>query len=393
MVHGLVVTLAVGAVLFASQFPNSSNAISKSSLPTFSLSGMAGTTQASSLTAFRPSASIQTLDSVATSSLRSEELSVRAVGAVSPTSSLSSGVSAAAANLGEVGAGVKPLADIIDPRSPVVEYRTQGGDSISGIATRYGISIDTILANNPTLDATHPNLIQRDQVLIIPRKDGILYKVAFGDTVDKIVGQYDNIDTTTVVAYKPNNVTNPAQLDQGQYLLLPGATIKPPPPPPPPPPKTSPGNPSSGPGVGSTPNGASAAPASGGKFTNFPLAAWHGISDPFGVSRGGGSYHTGIDLDLYGFEFSPIFTVCDGVVISTEYLTYSYGYHVIVDCGEGWTTLYAHMSEIDVTPGQRVTAGTKLGMSGITGFTTGHHLHFEIRYLGGYLDPALYLPF
>jgi murein DD-endopeptidase MepM/ murein hydrolase activator NlpD len=384
--------LAVGAVIFASQFPNASNASSPSTLPTFSFSGLAGTTQGRALTAFRPSASIQTMESVATSSLRSDVLALRAVGAMSPTTSLSAGVSAAAANLGEVGAGVKPLADVIDPRTPIVEYRTQGGDSISGIAARYGVSIDTILANNPTLDATRPNLIQRDQVLIIPRKDGILYKVGYGDTVDKIVKQYDNITSDTVVAYKPNNVANPNSLEQGQYLLLPGATIKPPPPPPPPPPRTG-SNPSSGPGVGTTPGGGTAAPSSGGKFSNFPLAAWRSVSDGFGTARGGGSYHTGIDLDLFGFAFSPIFSVCDGVVTTTEYLTYSYGYHVIVDCGDGWTTLYAHMSQINVTPGQRVTAGATLGMTGLTGFTTGHHLHFEIRHNGGYLDPAIYLGF
>lgn len=159
-VHGLIVMLAVGAVVFASQFPNSSNASSASTLPTFSLSGVAGSAQGRSLTVFRPSASIQTMDSVATTAQRSDDLAVRAVGAVSPTSSLSSGVSAAAATSGEVGAGVKPLADIIDPRSPIIEYRTQGGDSISGIAQRYGVSMDTILANNPTLNANNPNLIQ-----------------------------------------------------------------------------------------------------------------------------------------------------------------------------------------------------------------------------------------
>ena len=391
-VHGLVVALAVGAVAFASQFPNASNAISSTTVPTFSLSGMAGTTQTHALTAFRPSANVQTMDSVATTDMRTDAIAERAIGAISPNASLSSGVAAAAAVSGEVGAGVKPLADIIDPRSPIVEYRTQGGDSISGIAQRYGVSMDTILANNPTLDATHPNLIQRDMTIIIPRKDGILYKVAYGDTVDKIVTQYDNITSDTVLAYKPNNISNPNSLEQGQYVLLPGATIKPPPPPPPPPPATSPGNPGSGAGVGTGSTG-STPRASGGKFTNFPLAAWHGVSDPFGVSRGGGSYHTGIDLDMYGFAFSPIFSVCDGVVISTEYLTYSYGYHVIVDCGEGWTTLYAHMSQINVSPGQRVSAGSTLGMTGLTGFTTGHHLHFEIRYNGGYVDPALYLNF
>jgi murein DD-endopeptidase MepM/ murein hydrolase activator NlpD len=380
--------------MFASQFSRETHASAASTLPTFSLSGVAGSTPGRSLSAFRPSASIQTMDSVASDNLRSDVLAVRATGAISPTSTLSSGVTAAAAVSGEEGAGVKPLADIIDPRSPIVEYHTQGGDSLSGIAAKYGVSIDTILANNPTLSVSNVNLIPKDATIIVPRKDGILYKVAYGDTVDKIVKQYDNITSDTVIGYKPNNISNPNGLEQGQYLLLIGATVKPPPPPPPPPKPTSTTNPGSGPGVGTSTGGGSARPAGGdGTFKNFPLAAWHGISDPFGVSRGGGAYHTGIDLDMYGFAFSPIFSVCDGVVASTEYLTYSYGYHVIVDCGDGWSTLYAHMSEIDVSPGQRVSAGSTLGITSLTGLTTGHHLHFEIRYNNGPVNPALYLPF
>ena len=113
----------------------------------------------------------------------------------------------------------------------------------------------------------------------------------------------------------------------------------------------------------------------------------------FGVARGGGTYHTGIDLDLYGYWGSNVFSACNGVVTKTEYLTYSYGYHVIVDCGDGWTTLYAHFSQILVTPGQQVSAGTVLGISGNTGFSTGEHLHFEIRKGGAPVDPAAYLPF
>jgi murein DD-endopeptidase MepM/ murein hydrolase activator NlpD len=89
----------------------------------------------------------------------------------------------------------------------------------------------------------------------------------------------------------------------------------------------------------------------------------------------------------------PLFSVCDGVVSKTEYLTYSYGYHVVIDCGDGWTTLYAHMSQISVSPGQRVSAGATIGTTGLTGFTTGHHLHFEIRINGRYVNPALYLNF
>ena len=117
------------------------------------------------------------------------------------------------------------------------------------------------------------------------------------------------------------------------------------------------------------------------------------MTDPFGTDRGGGTIHTGIDLGLWSYHHANIFSACNGVVSRTEYLTYSYGYHVIVDCGDGFPTLYAHMSQIFGSPGQRVTQGTILGVTGVTGFTTGEHLHFEIRINGAPLNPALYLGF
>jgi murein DD-endopeptidase MepM/ murein hydrolase activator NlpD len=117
------------------------------------------------------------------------------------------------------------------------------------------------------------------------------------------------------------------------------------------------------------------------------------VSDPCGVSRGGGTIHTGIDLDLYGYHYSNIFAACTGTVIRTEYLTYSYGYHIVIDCGDGWSTLYAHLSQILVSPGQRVSAGEVIGVSGVTGYTTGEHLHFEIRIDGAPVNPAAYLDF
>jgi murein DD-endopeptidase MepM/ murein hydrolase activator NlpD len=89
---------------------------------------------------------------------------------------------------------------------------------------------------------------------------------------------------------------------------------------------------------------------------------------------------------------SNIFAACDGVVTRTEYWTYSYGYHVVIDCGGGFSTLYAHLDSIAVAPGQHVSAGTIIGVSGLTGYTTGEHLHFEIRYNGVPVDPAAYLP-
>ncbi len=396
-VHLLTVILAVGAVGFAAWYPRDSGAKVPSVVPQLALSGLAGGTGVPrSATYFRPGTSVQTRESIAAITAPVDVVSVRATGAISPVSSFSSGVAAGAAASGEIGAGVKPLADILDPRVPFVLYETQPGDSISGIAQKYGIAVRTLLDNNPTLGGKsgNLNLIQRGQQVIIPRRDGILYKIGSGESVDSIVAQYDNITSATVLEYRPNAIADAKVLKQGEFILLPGATVKPPPPPPPPPPpRVSPPSAGSTAGSGGI-SGSGGAPAAGGtgRF-RFPLATWHGVSDPFGSDRGGGTYHTGIDLDLYGLYHSNIFSACDGVVTKTEYLTYSYGYHVIVDCGDGWTTLYAHMSQINVNPGQKVSAGTILGVSGVTGFTTGEHLHFEIRFNNAPVNPAAYLGF
>ena len=376
-----MVSLAIAAVAFAARFPEA-QARQFESLPSYSVSGIVSSKAAMSSVYLRPGTSSQTRDSVALLISVADVASVRSAGAVSPTASFSAGVSAASATSGEVGAGTKPLAEIVDPSKPFVLYQTQAGDSVSGVAARFGITLGTLLDNNPTVE--DKNLIQKGQELVVPRKDGILYKVGHGDTVDKIVAQYDNITRDEAISYRPNGLSEGASLKVGDYLLLRGATRKPPPPPPPA--AVIVQRPTGGIGTGSAP------PASPGKF-NFPLASWRAVSDPFGSNRGGGRIHEGIDLDLFGRHHSNIFSACNGVVSRTEYLTYSYGYHVIVDCGDGFTTLYAHMSEILVSPGQRVSQGTILGISGITGFTTGEHLHFEIRINGAPVNPALYLGF
>ncbi|MGH2633231.1 MAG: peptidoglycan DD-metalloendopeptidase family protein [Tepidiformaceae bacterium] len=388
-VHILIVALAVAAVSFAARFPNSSSASTVGlSVPAFSLSGLTGTTDSTTANYFATSNGNATHDSVAVLTAPSDVMTLRAAGGVSPTASFSGSVTAAAATSGQQGAGVKPLADFVDPQQPFILYTTQPGDSVSGVSAKFGIEQSTLLMNNT--EVSDKNLIQNGQQLIIPRKDGILYKIKAGDTVATIVGQYDNITADTVVGYKPNAIADPNALPQGVMLLLPGATVKPPPPPPPPPPpKAAAPNVSSGSDGGS---GGTPYPGANGRF-HYPLAHWQGVSDPFGVDPAMNRFHTGIDLDLYSYHHSSVFSACDGVVTTTEYLTYSYGYHVIVDCGDGFSTLYAHLSEIDVAVGQHVSAGTQVGVSGVTGFTTGEHLHFEIRVNGTPVDPQNYLDF
>lgn len=94
---------------------------------------------------------------------------------------------------------------------------------------------------------------------------------------------------------------------------------------------------------------ADAVSSSASRF-GMPLTAWYAVTDRYGAPRGPGIVHGGIDLDVRGYSRSPIYAACDGIVASTGYSS-SYGYHAIVDCGDGWATLYGHMSTILASPG------------------------------------------
>lgn len=72
-----------------------------------------------------------------------------------------------------------------------------------------------------------------------------------------------------------------------------------------------------------------------GNFFTLPLRHWNAVTDPFGVPRGEGHVHGGIDLGLYGYEASPVYAACSGVVTNADYSS-TYGYYAVVDCGGGW---------------------------------------------------------
>jgi len=99
-----------------------------------------------------------------------------------------------------------------------------------------------------------------------------------------------------------------------------------------------------------------------------------------------------IACDIANFSSPPIFAAKSGVVSAVYKFTVDgYGLAVVVDHGEGLKTLYAHMSEIYVTPGQQVVQGQSIGRMGRTGYSTGIHLHFEVLVNGVKQDPLLFL--
>jgi hypothetical protein len=98
-----------------------------------------------------------------------------------------------------------------------------------------------------------------------------------------------------------------------------------------------------------------------------------------------------IGLDIAARMWDPIVAVADGVVVFAEWGG-GYGNLVIVQHGDDWRTYYAHLTEIVVEVGQKVRQGELLGGAGTTGYSTGPHLHFEIRYRDRPVDPHIYLP-
>ncbi len=100
--------------------------------------------------------------------------------------------------------------------------------------------------------------------------------------------------------------------------------------------------------------------------------------------------HTGVDIAGCGYG-SNIYASAAGTVVKVKWGNTGYGYHVIINHGDGIQTLYAHMSNIYVKNGQYVNQGDIIGAMGSTGNSTGTHLHFEIRINGQYVNPLNYV--
>jgi murein DD-endopeptidase MepM/ murein hydrolase activator NlpD len=114
------------------------------------------------------------------------------------------------------------------------------------------------------------------------------------------------------------------------------------------------------------------------------------VSEAFGTRRTFNgklaSIHRGVDY--HAKEGTPILAANAGTVVLAQELYYE-GNCVIIDHGQQFMTLYMHLSHIDVTGGEKVAEGQRIGLSGATGRATGPHLHVAVRWQGAYLDPTV----
>jgi murein DD-endopeptidase MepM/ murein hydrolase activator NlpD len=108
------------------------------------------------------------------------------------------------------------------------------------------------------------------------------------------------------------------------------------------------------------------------------------------ISQGYKFYHPGIDLD--GITGDAVYPIMAGKVEAIDFSRYAYGNAILLNHGNGITTLYAHLSRILVAKDQHVSMDTVIGQVGATGRASGDHLHLEVRDNGRPINPLLVLP-
>ena len=264
------------------------------------------------------------------------------------------------------------------PRKNVIVHLVKADETLWSIADKYQISTDTIKWSNGMDDSGI--LIEGQELYIMP-VNGIYYTVQDGDSLSSVSEKYKS----DIDQIRQWNNFDTEELALGQKILLPGGEV-----PPPPKPQVPVNNSSSG-TYTYQPDIVTTAPAGGASGTGqfgWPTAGLT-ISQYFGATSFN-PWHTGIDIDSRsGWD---IFASDGGTVTTATYgWGGGYGNHIIIDHGNGYQTLYAHLSSLDVSAGQYVAKGQRIGTMGSTGWSTGPHLHFEIRYSSSFLNPLNYL--
>lgn len=264
------------------------------------------------------------------------------------------------------------------PRHEPITYIVKAGDSIFQIAVDFNLKPETVLWANYRTLKDDPDTISIGQELIIPPTDGILYKWKDGDNLEKIAGDY-RTSAQNILLFPGNNLdmVNPV-IEAGTMVMLPGGSREMEQP------WIVPEIPRGRAGVNVTIFGGGACDTS----NSYGYGSGTFIF-PMGHNRiSGNNYWSGhLAIDFAAGLGDPVYATDGGVVVYAGSINGGYGNMVMIDHGNGYQSLYAHLSRVAIRCGASVNQGSVIGYSGSTGNSTGTHLHFEIRYFGGFVNP------
>ena len=276
------------------------------------------------------------------------------------------------------------------PRQEIVKYTVLEGDTIFGIAEKFGLKPETILWGNYYILLDDPHSLKPGQELNILPVDGTYHEWQLGEGLNGVARGY-NVSPEDIINYPGNNLdlatigdfASP-NIQPGTWLIVPngrrefiswsaplGITRE---------------NPATARVMGS----GACDPVSGGAV-GFGTFVWpankHYIS---GFDYSPSTNHWG--LDIAGNEGEGVYATDAGVIVYAGWNDYGYGNMVMIDHGNGFQSLYAHMSAFNVGCGQSIGQGDVIGAIGNTGRSSGSHLHFEIRAISSWVNPWDVLP-
>ncbi|MDY6847137.1 MAG: M23 family metallopeptidase [Chloroflexota bacterium] len=266
------------------------------------------------------------------------------------------------------------------PRSQPVQYVVDTGDAVFSIAQKYNISPETLLWSNYDVLKDDPHLISPGQELIIPPTNGILYEWSEGDTLESVARDF-KVSVDDILNWSGNklDVTNP-EINEGDLVMVPG-------------------------GEREFQQWVVPTYAVGRSGTNASLPGGCTVDGPglrgdgFFIWPADNHYLSGNDfwsghlaIDIAAGTGAAIYAADSGVVVFSGWDSNGYGNVIMIDHQNGYHTLYAHLSSLNVSCGSNAVEGQVIGYAGSTGNSTGPHLHFEVRYLGGFLNPWTVLP-
>lgn len=264
------------------------------------------------------------------------------------------------------------------PRYELIEHRVSRGDSIFAIAESFKVQPETVLWANYDILQDDPHSLAPGQVLKIPPTDGIYYQWKENDTLESVAGEF-NATVEDIVNYPGNNIDlAEPKVDSGSWVMIPGGqrefvqwlvpTVA-----------------TGASGTSPTNQSACSGGAVGGGGFVWP-ADTHSLS--------GNDYWSGhLGIDIAAGEGASVYAADSGVVTMAQGgYNYGYGNVIQIDHGNGYTSIYAHLSVIGVGLCESVGAGQWIGASGSTGNSQGAHLHFEVRQGGGFINPWFVLP-